>query len=336
MKKMRLLAILLSVAIGLVGCGGTGNVDTGKTSKESQKTDSETADSSDDFGSFTPVDKTATIEETTLYEDESVKIIAKELTFDSNAMALNLELVNSTDRQLEFCAEVVGYSYNAVNRRMIEDGYVGCEVGPGETVEDAIEFDYDELMVQGISTVAEIGTGFSIHDDGYDIKIQTGAIKVETDKAQDFDFETTSDSYNDAINSKAYQYTYGYEMNKFSKDTVYDSNGISIVSEAFMTNGDGERVVFYELKNASENDISVKINDVKANNTTIYDGLWSADTIAAGASMVLAIELDDILEKEEWEEKGIDEVESISFTPDIRTSDDIVIAEPTEVVINLK
>lgn len=61
------------------------------------------------------------------------------------------------------------------------------------------------------------------------------------------------------------KYTYDIDIPYFETDEIYSSNGIKVVSEGYMKNADGDRVLFLEVQNNSENMIYFQTSDLKVN-----------------------------------------------------------------------
>ncbi len=287
----------------------------------------------DDFGlELTTFRKEQQIEETVLYDQNDIRITATGLTYANYEVELELLLENNSDRDLGFIAESLGYSCNAVNGFMIEDGYLNCDVPAGGAEEDSIGFDYTGLLIQGINEIADIQVGFDISDDDYN-HIYTGPLQVKTPAAESYDYENTN--YRKVINSKAMKYTYEYEMASFEEEEVYSSGGINIISEAYMINRDGDRSLMLEVKNDTESQVYFTTSNITVNGTEIYDSRWSFDTINAGCRALVDIRLDNILDEEEWETYGIEEIETIGFTVTVKNTEGIVVSEPSAISMEI-
>ncbi len=286
----------------------------------------------DDFEPLGPFKKEVNIEETVLFDENDVKITATGLTYENYAVDLDLRFENNSDRNLEFTAQSLGYSCNAVNGFMIQDGYVRCDVPAGGTAEEAVDFGYSELLLHGITEIATIQTGFSISDEDYD-RFTTGPLEVATPIAEGYDFGP--EAYRKTIQSKAVKYTYDLDLASFSEEEVYSSGGIGIVSEAYMINKDGERMLLLEIENTTEDIAYAALRDIKVNDTLVSEGIWTSDTITGGKRMLMDIALDNILDEEEWAALGIEEVESVGFTIEVKNTDGMAMAEPKEITIEV-
>ena len=291
------------------------------------------AEDDEDFGSeFATMKKDQTIDETVLYEQNDVKITATGISYGNYSVDLEVVLENNSDKPLTFLAGTLGYSCNSVNGWMVEDGYMNEEIEPGGSVETAIGFNSSELLLHGITEIADIQVGFEVEDEDYN-RFYTGPLTVETPLAASYDYD--NDGYRKAINSKALQYTYDYTIGAFSETEAYNSGGIRILSEGYMTNTDGDRTLMLEVKNDNDFSVYLTTENIKVNDTTIYEDTWSYDSINPGCRALTDIRLDNILDEEEWEEYGISEIESISLTVTVKNEDGVVIAEPKELTIGV-
>ncbi len=315
------------MAVSVTACGGGGSGEgLGALVKEEE-----------DFG-LTPsdFDKTQNIEQTVLYDQNNVVITANALNYGVYEVEIDLTFENKSNKAPGFVAESLGYSVNAVNGFMVEDGYLNLDVPAGGTENGKIGFSYSELLLLGISKIADVQVGFQISDDDYNYSY-TGPLRAKTALADKYDYDNKN--YRKAIRSKSVKYTYNAEITHFAEDVVYDSNGVSVVSEVLMVNKDGDRNLMLEVKNATDRTVYFQTSEFKANGIAIYDSTWSYDCITAGNRMIVSIRLEGLLDKEEWAEKGITELESIGMKIDVFDSasfDAFAVAEPMEITIDLK
>ena len=152
-------------------------------------------------------------------------------------------------------------------------------------------------------------------------------------------YDYNNKDYRKAIKSKSVKYTYNAEIAHFAEDVVYDSNGVSVISEVLMVNKDGDRNLMLEVKNATDRTVYFQTSELKANGIEIYDSRWSYDCITAGNRMIISIKLDNVLDEEEWAEKGITEIENVGMKIDVFDSASFnayAVAEPMDITINLK
>ena len=125
MKHKRIIAIVAGILFLITGCGTEGknnekNLDGEQTKKE------ETKESIDGFNTE------GTIEETVLIEENSVKVIAKDLQYTNDYAELSLIIENNSEKNYTFYSGTLGYSCNSVNGYMIDDGYFNTDVAAGK------------------------------------------------------------------------------------------------------------------------------------------------------------------------------------------------------------
>ena len=261
-----------------------------------------------------------------------MRITATGINYANYEAELGIRNENNTDRNLAFLAETYGYSRNAVNGFMIENGYIGMELAPGESGEDAAGFDYNELLLHGISEIADIQIGFSISDDDNNYTY-TGPLQVKTPLSESYDYN--NDGYQKAISSKAMQYTYGYTVKDFAAKEAFNSGGIRILSECYVENEDGEHSLMLEVMNDNDFVAHFTTRDIQMNGTLVYDSSWTYEVINPHCRALVDIQPEYILDEDEMAEYGVNEIESIGFTVNVMNDDGIVVAEPKDLVISL-
>lgn len=287
----------------------------------------------DGFGTdYVTFKKEQNIEETVLYEKNDVKITALGIAYGNYSADLHVRLENNSGKNLTFLAGTYGYSCNAVNGWMVEDGWLNEDVASGKSLDAEISFGYSELQIHGITEIAEIQVGFEIEDEDYN-SFYTGPLSVRTPLADSYDFG--NDSYREAVTSKALQLNLGYSVDAFSEDEIFNSAGVRILSEIYMTNQDGEHVLILETMNDNDVSASMATGDIKVNDTLICEGYWSYDAINPHCRAAADILLNDILDDEEWAEYGISEIHSVSFTVSVVNEDGNLIAEPQELTVRI-
>ncbi|OON87005.1 hypothetical protein BXO88_05550 [Oribacterium sp. C9] len=334
MKKIVFILILGSLSL-LMACGNKSS----ETSFDANGNDKQSATGNSgktqngDFVPLEPFKKDATIEETVLFDKNDLKITAISLTYGNYSADLGLKFENNSDKNMSFIAQSLGYSRNAINDSMIKDGYVNVDVAAGESATDTMRFNYNEMMLSGISEIGIIQTGFSISDDDYN-DIYTGTLELKTTAADTV--ESSTNNFRKNMQSKALQYTYNMTLDYFSDEELYSSAGISIITEVLITNKDGKQTLMIEEKNDTEMDARISIKDIKINDQLAYEGTWSSEIVTAGKRTIEDIGINSVLKEEKKSELGIEDVESIGFTIEAKNSDNMVMSEPAEVIVKIR
>ena len=246
----------------------------------------------------------AAIEETVLYDEEGLKIIAKELTFSDYDMEIKLRIENSSEKALSVTSNTLGYSCNAVNGKMIEDGYIHAQLAPGKNSIETADFGLQELMISGITEIAEIELGFTISDEDYNYTY-TGPLMLHTNLSEEHD--PAADSYRKAINSGFFQEKYGYRVKSFIEEDLPSGDYVTVLSEAVINNKDGASSLFLELLNTSDEAVDAAISGIALNGLKVTFGNWDSVTILGGHTATLSVKLENVLEKEFAEVLGIRE-----------------------------
>lgn len=102
-----------------------------------------------------------------------------------------------------------------------------------------------------------------------------------------------------------------------------------------MKNADGDRVLFLEVQNNSENMIYFQTSDLKVNEKKLYDGTWSYDCILAGCTTLVNIDVDYGIESYAENTKDFQQVETIGFTAQAENKDEYVVSEPSEITVTV-
>lgn len=254
--------------------------------------------------------KTASIEETVLYEENGVRITAVGLEYGNYNAELKLLIENDTEEELSFVAGSVGYNVNSVNGYMTSDGYLNCDVAPGKKANDSVSFGYDALAFCGIYELADLEIGFCISNEDYD-RTYTGPCRIVTSAAESYDYGT--DSYLCAVTDDAALRALGCSARTFSEETLYENGGVSVVSAGLLRNEDGEDALVLEVRNESDETAYVATEGIALNGLTVCGSGWSQDTLNPGKTCVVTVRLSNLIEPEFAEAYGIREVGSVSL-----------------------
>lgn len=315
MKKLLSLLLTFCFIVPLAACGNsTGTENSDGSDQQSTSSSSASASSgnnaepsNDTLGIF---NKNATLAETVMFDDGSAKITATGLDYTNYDVELMLTIENNGDKDLSFVSGSIGYSCNSVNGYMISDGYLNCDVAAGKKANDSISFSYDELMLYGINEIADMEIGFDISDDDSN-HTYSGPCQIKTSAFDAHDY--SSDCYLETITSSAAMNTYNYSITYFSQDTLYDANGVKLLSSGFMQNSNGEIALLLELENSSSDLVYVSTSDIALNGLVVSSSTWSSDAINPGKRGIIDIELSSVLDSEYWSIYGINEIGSVAL-----------------------
>ncbi|MDE7416945.1 MAG: hypothetical protein K2N44_11740 [Lachnospiraceae bacterium] len=176
---------------------------------------------------------------------------------------------------------------------------------------ESIRFDLDELSIYGITEIAEIQVGFKVSDDDYKT-VYTGVGKVKTSTAGSYDYET--DTFAENLKSGNLEKIADCSVDYYSDDELYNQNGISIISEALVTNKDGEKTIFIEVENKSSELIYGVTSGMTLNGLVVYSARWSSDAVSPQTRCVVGLSPSSMLEENYWDLFGISEIGDIAFT----------------------
>lgn len=336
-KKIVMGLCALGMAISLSGCGSKQETTDGlegtqvKTEELNVQEVMQTQEESEKELQK-PFSEAGTIEETVLVEENDVKIIATDLSYTTYSTDLNLIIENNSEKDLTFVSGSIGYNCNAVNGYMMDGGYLNVDVAAGKKANEKISFSMDELAIYGLNEVADIQVGFDIMDTDFN-HWYSEPKQIKTSVADTYDYET--DTYKKAITSNGLSSAYGYTVDYYAEDELYNQNGISIISETLVTNKDGEKAIFLEVENNSEEYINGAVTDVAINGLQVYSGLWLNNAVNSGTRRVMKLTLSTLLDKAYGDALGINEVGELSFEFGVKDLNYDEVIAPEGIVITI-
>ncbi len=302
MKKSQILAIVMASSVFLSFALGSSSSDSKKSISSTSGVKDDSVDQTDSTTTTSTAAKPLmpTIEEAVVFDEDGIKITAKEYTSDSIwGDGVKFLIENDTDQNIR-----VGCNALIVNNYMITDLF-STEVAAGKKTNETMNLSSSQLKAAGIDVIGQIEVYFHIYDsDTYDTIIDTDCILIKTSLYDQMD--TTVDD---------------------EGEVLYDEGGIKIVGK-YADDSDfwGAAVLLY-IENNSGRNISIRTDNVSINgftfdsaifSSTIYDGKRAYDDITLFSS--------------ELEENDIKSVEEVTLTfriidPDsyseIATSDEI-------------
>lgn len=337
MKK--LIVLSMCAAMGLASITGCGSKPESSSATESSSI-TEASSNADEYSKTKTVDwgemikKTATVNEAVIYDENDVIITVTGMDYLNNAVEVKFKVDNNSDKNLSFIAGALGYSANAVDNYMTTDGYMNCDVSAGESEEDFIDIAYSELVMHGIEELSEIQVGFRISDGDISNDFITGPLQIKTSAYDESKYK--DNAWVDSMNNSDYADAYGFKVLYSDKKEVYNSNGVSVISEMYAVNKNDERMVILEEKNDSENTVYVQTSEICVNGIMVHESTWNSDTITPHKNMVSNISIDDLASVDELNELGISEIENVSFKIRAIDQDWNEVADPSYVKIDIK
>lgn len=176
MRKKLLPVIACSVVLVLTACGMPQNKNAGERNRNDDRQSVEMVTEEAGFEEF---QKTASIEETVLFESDDILITATGLEYTEYSADITIVIENNSDKDLTFISNSIGYSCNSVNGYMIQDGYINSGVPAGKKANKTLSFSYDMLRLYGIFEIADVEIGFDISDNDYN-HVYTGPCYIRT------------------------------------------------------------------------------------------------------------------------------------------------------------
>ena len=337
LKKILAMLLAFVMMLSLTACGGNkptdndAEPDDGKKQErvteepeepeEPEETEEPEEPERDKFDEFK---QTATIEETILYDDKDIVITAKDLTYEYSGVTLNVQLENNRDEDLEFSSG----SCNSVNGYTLSVGNLYCDVASGKKTNEEMYFSYDEMRLHGIYELAELGLQFTVADDD-DFELSTDSIILKTSAFDSYTFNPKG--FQDAVISDAAKGEFEYSVDFFDTKELYNSSGISLVSQTIVTTDDGQQL-FLEFANDSSEPVVVSIDRMAENGLVLNSGCWTWRMLGPSTHRVFSM---DLIEDQYREALGITENVSFSFDVVLKNMDFDVIDEGERVNVNV-
>lgn len=272
-----------------------------------------------------------TIESTVMLDNDVARVEAISLEYRNDNAYLGLAITNKTKSEISVTTSTLGFSANFVNGCMMSEGHISSDIPAGETVEEEARYDLQELQLEGLSGIGEIGLGLCIVDEDYD-ELFEDIVTVRTSLygAEGIDAGTFAESVLNPM------YLNGMEMQgRFSASGARDlgKSGVSIQSAGIFTNRDGDIAEIIELKNNTDKTIRVTSSDIAIDGTLAYEGLWTTDLIAAGKRALM----DDIhlsyMVEDSADQFDLSNIKTISMKVAAYDMNDNTILKPTEVTV---
>ena len=242
-----------------------------------------------------------TIEETVVYDANSIKITAKEYTKDGGIFGgegIKFLIENNTDKNIR-----VGVKALIVNNYMMSDLFAPT-VAAGMKTNEVLEFSSTSLEKAGITSVGQVEIYFHIYDDD------------TWDEIDDPDVVVIKTSNYDKMQDNA----------DTSGNVLFEEDGIKIVGK-FVDEDSfwGTAIVLY-IENTSDKNISIYVDHVSINGFTV-DSIFAATVYAGRKSF------DDItIFSSDLEKNGITSVDEVSLSFRIRDEESFETIKETDMI----
>ena len=304
MKKIITAAI---AALLLIGCGSAQS----NTSSGNHQTTGK-------------INHSGTIEEQVLYDTDGVLITASELVYEENRAKLLINVENNGPHEIKVLSGTLGYSCNAINNLMVEDGWINMTIPSGKKASDSAYFSYDRLIAYGISDIETIYMSLQIKDEEASTTITTDPLPIKTSLSANTDKSLTVDEVTRNIVSMLSSKN---EIIYTDETELFNEAGIRIIGSSYFTLNDSKYLLL-EVVNEGDSVVYVDTTDVSANGLTLCSGRWSGDSIIPGKKRYLTLDLASMVDKEIWDMTGITELSDIKLSFGVLTPDAKYIVSP--------
>lgn len=305
MKRSQIVALVLATSLFMSFALGSSPSNSNKPITGTSGSDNVSVDDGDKSDSTTTAKSlTPTIDETVVFDDEGIKITAKEYVTDSLwGDGIKFLIENDTEQNI-----TVGVTALIVNDYMISDLFV-ADVAAGKKTNETMNLSSSDLKAAGIETIGQIEVYFHIYDsDSWDDIASADCITLKTSLYDQMD--TTVDD---------------------EGQVLYEEDGIKIVGKFVDEKSFWGTAVLLYIENDYGENIIVQTDNFSINgftldayfSSTVYDGKKAYDNITVFSS--------------DLEENDITSVEEISLTFKIIDADNYdTIIETDEIVFYAK
>lgn len=339
MKTKSLLSMLLTCTLFASGCASSSTDET--LEEEPMSDEIEEVEEKEDTKETTPskstpvlnsiVDTNGGIEETVLYDENDLKITATDLSVKNNELKLTLNIENNSQGEYSFYAGTLGYSANAINSIMIDDGYMNTTVLPAKSASETIGFSSSVLSGLGIEEINEIRLGVYMEDqDGNETLLDLPAITTLNAS------ETSSTSSLLKTMESTTQSTLT-EMDPVVPDkNLYSCGDVEITGYAFAKDSDDELYLLLEGVNKSDSPVLLGFSNIEQNGVVLCSSRWNTDVLLDGCQGIITLKLDSMEDVPIKQLVGLDDAGLVTFNVEMRDNDNNVLADAVEVSVEGK
>ena len=282
-KGMKLIALILTLVLFAAMAMGSGSDSSGSGSGSSSGSVSGSPGAKEPSGEKESSGKTeevnVTIEEQVLFEQDGIRVTAKE--YESGGFwgdGIKLLIENDSEHNVTVSCDAL-----IVNNYMISDLF-SASVAAGKKSNDTLNLLSSELKAAGISTVGQIEAYFRVYDsDSWEDMFKTGNVTIQTSEFGNMDV-TPDDT--------------GFEL--------LNENGIRICARYVDEDSFWGAAVLLYCENNSGRNITITADDLSVNGfmvtsycyITVYDGKMAFDDITLLSSDLKENDIEKIEEIE--------------------------------------
>lgn len=338
MRKYTLCLAVLSLCLLLTGCGQTVSApketeapkDNSWTQKVRQEP-TEAVPEDEPWVVMPELNPEGTIEPTVLLEEGGIKITAQELTYNRYSAELSVLVENQSQKNLSVISGSLGYSRNSVNGQMIYDGYMHCELAPGETSEEDISFSNEMLLFYGIREIADLELGFYTTDDDYhSTYFKPCQLKTALYEAHDYE----QNVFQEAIVEKTSQQLFSYQLDYFEDAPDYQLNELQLLSWGLL-HKDQEPLLFLEFFNGSQIPVEVNLTDPTINGLVLNSTSQESEYISPGKTAVLAVPIPSDFRQIYQSLFAIDQIGAAACTLTLENEDGRELLKPQRLYLDI-
>lgn len=272
MKKLLATFMMIIMAVTFVSCG--------KSSKSEY--------------TFKEINDDVKIKETVIVDDERIKITAKDIEFKDTNVEIILEFENPLNLEASIRASGLG-----INGYML-DCYVSTDIDPNSKTEDSFLIPNSQFYRYGISDIAQLEFIFFYENVLRESDTFRASLKTDIyDK-----YKQPENSYYKVMTDEKAVDKVGIEVLGIKKVEFEKQEGIIVKSVAYAS-VDEKIHLYIEAYNSNKEDVEFAVGDILIDKITIVSDAYLGQQVFAESTVVLNIELEDIL-LEQFKMLGID------------------------------
>lgn len=246
-----------------------------------------------------------------LYENDNIKVIAVGITYSNYVIELTFQLINKMNTPV-FIGTHNGIAINGI----MTSNYAGDYVDPKETVLSTAFISYDELLLLGIDSIAELEMEISYRKDNEYMSTVVKTAKIETSIYSSY---TYSDSaFRDSITAENHPLGDMLKVNDHKAGKLLSTCGMTVSSVTFIEL-EGCEWVLIEVDNAAGETLTLCLDDIALNGVCFNES--ESISVHPGRKGVLMLECDYIAAKEVRAHYGIDKVARVSGNAEVYNND---------------
>lgn len=318
--KGTVIGLITALSLSMVACGSpkkatTKKSDSTSTNKQSKQGDDESID-----GLLTSFDTSQVAKPGLLYDKNNVQVTLDSMEYKNDNVVLGVTFQNNSDKALNVG---MNSAYTTVNGFTIGGlgGFSNIDpIQPGEKYSSNIYMEKSMLQMFGINSIAKIGINFLVTSESDDdnTRFITDMMWITTPLDATYDY--SKDFFPEAMKDVTMKAKYGISAKGFTENTTFEAGGVNSLNQVVITKKDGDKILLVEVENTTDQILLLQTADIRLNDSdAVYKYNFSRDYIAPQSKGCISIDLEGLLEKDEFD--GIDSISKFDCTVSVEDRD---------------